>query len=139
MTLHVLDTDVLSLLQEKDPVVTARVAACPPEELAITVISVEEQLSGWYRRLRRARKPPDLARVYARLTITAMSLSGLRILSFTEAAIHRYQALQSQRLNVGRMDLRIASIALENQAGVATRNVRDFQRIPNLVVEDWSK
>jgi hypothetical protein len=32
--------------------------------LAITVISVEEQLSGWYRRLRQAKKPEQLARVY---------------------------------------------------------------------------
>jgi tRNA(fMet)-specific endonuclease VapC len=139
MSLHVFDTDILSLLQDRDPVVTAHVASCRPEELAITVISVEEQLSGWYRRLRRVKKPADLARVYERLTATAASLAGLRILSFTEPAIHRYQALQSLRLNVGRMDLRIAAIALEHQAGVVTRNVRDFQRIPNLVVEDWSK
>lgn len=139
MSLHVLDTDILSLLQDRDAVVVARVASYRPEELAITVISVEEQLSGWYRRLRRVKKAADLARIYERLTTTVASLSRLRILSFTEPAIHRYKALQSSRLNVGRMDLRIAAIALENQASVATRNVRDFQRIPNLAVEDWSK
>jgi len=37
------------------------------------------------------------------------------------------------------MDLSIAAIALEHQAIVVTRNVRDFQRVPNLVVVDWSK
>jgi hypothetical protein len=42
-------------------------------------------------------------------------------------------------LNVRKMDLCIAAIALELQANVVTRNVRDFERIPNLVVEDWSK
>lgn len=139
MSLHVLDTDILSLLQDRDTTVTARVASYRPEELAITVISVEEQLSGWYRRLRRAKKPVDLARIYDRLTATLTTLSRLRILSFSEPAIHRYKNLQSQRLNVGRMDLRIAAIALEHQASVATRNVRDFRRIPDLVVEDWSK
>ena len=45
MSLHVLDTDTLSLLQEGHATAVARVAACPPEDLAITVISVEEQLS----------------------------------------------------------------------------------------------
>lgn len=139
MTLCILDIDVVSLLQDRDPVVTARVAAFDPDELAITVITVEEQLTGWYRRLRRARKPADLARVYDRLTATATSLAGLHILSFPEPAIDRYQGLQALRLNVGRMDLRIATIALEHQARVATRNVRDFRRIPDLVVEDWSK
>ena len=36
------------------------------------------------------------------------------------------------------MDLRIAAITLENSGVLVTRNLRDFQRIPNLVVEDWA-
>lgn len=47
--LHVLDTDILTLLQDGAPAVVSRVASYPSEDLAITVISVEEQLSGWYR------------------------------------------------------------------------------------------
>ena len=42
------------------------------------------------------------------------------------------------KLNVGGMDLRIAAIALENNATVVTRNVVDFQRIPGLLIEDWA-
>jgi tRNA(fMet)-specific endonuclease VapC len=139
MSLYVLDTDTLSLLQERHASVMARVATCAADDLAITVVSVEEQLSGWYRRLRRAKKPEELAKVYDRLTDAVRSLSRLPILSFSEAAIHRAKALQASKLNVGKMDLCIAAIALEHQAVVVTRNVRDFQRVPNLVVEDWSK
>jgi tRNA(fMet)-specific endonuclease VapC len=134
-----LDTDTLSLLQEGHVAVVARVTACAAEDLAITVISVEEQLSGWYRRLRRAKQPEELAKVYDRLTAAVRSLSRLPILSFSEAAIRRAKALQASKLNVRKMDLCIAAIALEHQAIVVTRNVRDFERVPNLVVEDWSK
>jgi tRNA(fMet)-specific endonuclease VapC len=139
MSLHVLDTDTLTLLQEGSHAVQARVAACAADDLAITVMSVEEQLSGWYRRLRRAKRAEELEKVYDRLTAAVRSLSRLRILSFNAAAIHRSRELQASKLNVGKMDLCIAAIALEHQAIVVTRNIRDFQRVPNLVVEDWSK
>ena len=52
MSLHVLDTDTLSLLPERHAAVLVRVDACDPNDIAVTVVSVEEQLSGWYRRLR---------------------------------------------------------------------------------------
>jgi tRNA(fMet)-specific endonuclease VapC len=139
MSLHVLDTDILTLLQEGHAAVLSSVAARRPDEIAVTIVSVEEQLSGWYQRLRRVKQPEDLAKVYDRLTAAVRSLARLPILSFSEAAIHRARALQNQRLNVRKMDLCIAAIALENQAKVVTRNVRDFGRVPGLVIEDWSK
>lgn len=139
MTLHVLDTDTLSLLQEGHPAVVARVAAHAPQDIAVTVITVEEQLSGWYRQLRRNKQPEDLAKVYDRLTATVRYLSRLALISFSEAAIHRAKSLKAANLNVRKMDLSIAAIALEAQATVVTCNVRDFMRVPNLAVEDWSK
>src|SRR6266403_1666874 len=120
MSLHVLDTDTLSLLQERHGGVLARVAACDPNDIAVTVLTVEEQLSGWYRRLRRAKKPEELAKVYDRLTAAVRSLSRLPILSFSEAAILQVKALQAANLNVRKMDLSIAAIALEHQAIVVT-------------------
>jgi tRNA(fMet)-specific endonuclease VapC len=59
-------------------------------------------------------------------------------LPYTEAAIARVAQLKALRRNVGLMDLRIAAVAMENQAVVVTRNRRDFGRIPGLSIDDWS-
>src|SRR5438067_54720 len=139
MSLHVLDTDTLSLRQERHAAVLARVAACDPNDLAVTVVSVEAQLSGWYRRLRRAQKPEELAKVYDRLTASVRSLSRVPIVSFNEVAIRRARTLTKSKLNVRKLDLCIAASALEHHAIVVTQNLRDFQRVPGLTVEDWSK
>ena len=138
MSLYVLDTDTLTLAQRGQPHVTARIQATDRSELAITVISVEEQLSGWYTLLRRTKQPGKLARVYQRLAETVSYYGRWSILSFTEPAIHRYSRLRASRLNIGKMDLAIAAIVLEHNGVLVTRNIRDFQRVPNLVLEDWS-
>ncbi len=115
-----------------------RVDAKVPNELAITVMTVDEQLTGWYTLTRQARRPEQMARAYAHLGDAVVRLARWRILPYTESAIARVAQLKALRLNVGLMDLRIAAIALENGAVVVTRNGRDFGRIPGLSVEDWS-
>jgi tRNA(fMet)-specific endonuclease VapC len=47
MNLYILDTDIISLYQHDHPVVVANVQKHPLSELAISVLTVEEQLSGW--------------------------------------------------------------------------------------------
>jgi tRNA(fMet)-specific endonuclease VapC len=138
MSLFVLDTDTLSLYWEGDPLVKQRVDQHPAEDLAITVISVEEQLTGWYTLLRQARRPPETAHAYRRLGDAVQFLGRWRILPLTEAAIGRYEGLKAMRLNVGKMDLKIAAITLEHGGTLVTRNLRDFQRIAGLPVENWA-
>jgi tRNA(fMet)-specific endonuclease VapC len=83
MTPYVLDTDTLTLFQENHLGVVRQAAQHPRADLAVTVLSVEEQLSGWYTRLRRARDVDELAAIYERMTATAASLGRFQILSFT--------------------------------------------------------
>jgi len=138
MSLFVLDTDMVSLLQHGHPRVAARCSARSPHELAITVISLEEQLSGRYSMIRKAKQPAVLARAYQNLIDKILFLARLPILPFSLSAIARFQYLIGLKLNVGRMDLRLAAIVLEHQGVLVTRNSRDFARIPGLVLEDWS-
>ncbi len=138
MSRYVLDTDIFSLLQHRHPIVSSRVLARLPGEVAITVISVEEQISGWYTMLRQAKRPDDLALAYQSLIDTIQSVAQLPILPFPPSTIARYQYLAGLKLNVHHMDLRIAATALEAGATLVTRNRRDFGRIPGLPIEDWS-
>ena len=66
MSVYVLDTDMLTLVTEGHPPASRHFLQQPPENVAITVLTVEEQLSGWYAELRRAKRPDRLARAYRR-------------------------------------------------------------------------
>jgi tRNA(fMet)-specific endonuclease VapC len=138
MSLHVFDTDTVSLYQRGHLLLSQRIAAHPLTDLAITVITIEEQLSGWYSLLRRTTKRDQLALVYQSLADSVPFLARFPILSFPEPAILRFEQLVAMKLNLGRMDLRIAAITLENGGILVTRNTRDFQRVPGLVVQDWT-
>jgi tRNA(fMet)-specific endonuclease VapC len=97
MTCYVLDTDMLTLVEEGHPKVSARFLRQQPEELAITVLTVEEQMSAWYTEVRRAKKPERLAWAYRRLTDTVRFLSRLHVLTYDESAIRRYEDLRKQK------------------------------------------
>jgi tRNA(fMet)-specific endonuclease VapC len=139
MSLFVLDTDIFTLLRHGHPKVIERSKSCRADELAITIITAEEQISGWYALIRQARKASDLAAGYARLARTIEVLGAWHLLPFTEPAIRRVEVLKRQKLKVRIMDLRIAAIVLEHNATLVTRNVKDFQRVPGLKIENWAE
>ncbi|MDD9994974.1 MAG: hypothetical protein OXS35_04395 [Dehalococcoidia bacterium] len=68
-------------------------------------------------------------------------LPNLSVLPFNVAAAHRYgemgAELERRGTPLGEADLRIGAIALTRGLTVVTGNVRHFQRIPNLSVENW--
>ena len=109
------------------------------ESLGVTIISIEEQVDGRHAFLRRAKSDAQIAYAYQNFTDSVRVLSGIHIVTFSEPAIARYNALLAMKLNVGKMDLRIAAIALEAGATVITRNLRDFGRIPGLSCENWAE
>ena len=48
MNLYVLDTDILTLFEREHATVVARILEHPPATIAISIVTVEEQMSGWY-------------------------------------------------------------------------------------------
>ncbi|MGB2609860.1 MAG: type II toxin-antitoxin system VapC family toxin [Isosphaeraceae bacterium] len=136
MSLFVLGTDLLTLYYRGDPIVVRSVDARPATDLAISALTVDEQLTGWYTLPRQARRTEEIARAYAHLGDAVVRLARWRILPYTESAIARVAQLKVLRLTVRLLDLRIAAIPLETGAVVVAHNQRDFGRVPGLVVED---
>lgn len=141
MSLYILDTDTLSIYRRGNPHVRARLESCDRDHgdsVAITVITIEEPLAGWFDLIRRAKSDAQQAHAYEQLADTTRKLANLNILTCDEAAIARFRLLRSLRLNVGGMDLRIAAIALERDGIVVTRKIANFSRIPGLRCENWA-
>jgi tRNA(fMet)-specific endonuclease VapC len=138
MTKWVLDTGHVSLLQRGHPVVVSKVAAVNPSEIAVTVITIVEQMYGRLDVIKRAKSKQELVTAYTLLRETFNRLCQANILDFDEAAFDIYNQLLKQKIRIGTQDLRIAAIALSLNGTVVTRNLKDFEKVPNLEIVDWS-
>lgn len=135
---YLLDTDTLSLFQQGHAKVAQAIAVQPIGLVRIPAVSVKEQIDGRAVVIHQAKTAKQLAEAWSHFALAVTFFSRFPIVPMTEAAILRFQSLMKQKLNVGGNDLRIAANALESGATVVTRNLRDFGRVPGLLVVDWS-
>lgn len=138
MTQYILDTDHISLFQKGNRQITARINAMNPANIAVTVISSEEQLRGWFDAIRQASSGDRLVWAYLGLRQAVEYFNTVRVLDFTQDALGRYLKLRAFKLRVGTQDLRIAAIALSLDTVLVTRNHRDFSQVPGLKIEEWT-
>jgi tRNA(fMet)-specific endonuclease VapC len=107
------------------------------EPVACTIITVEEVLRGWLALIHRHRDVHRQLPAYQRLGRLLEVLGDWEIVIFDERAADRFTDLRRERLRIGTMDLKIASIVLTNDALLVTANLRDFSLIPELRCENW--
>lgn len=138
MSLWILDTDHVSLFQRGQPQIVNRLAQVAPTDISITVITLEEQIRGRFHIIRQASSPTELILAYRNLHITFDSLKSFNIMDFSPEASSIYSFLFKQKIKIGTQDLRIAAIALSANGILVTRNQRDFGKVSNLALEDWS-
>jgi tRNA(fMet)-specific endonuclease VapC len=124
----ILDTDLLTVVQRREGALYDRLdarleEASVTELIGVTIISFEEQTRGWLAYIAKARSSALQIEAYARL----------------HAAVQRFDQLARARIRIGTMDLKIAAVALANQATLLSSNLSDFQKVPGLRVEDWTR
>jgi tRNA(fMet)-specific endonuclease VapC len=141
--IYVLDTDILSLLGHKDspeaPRIRRRIVELPTEHSVVTtIINYEEQMRGWMGALSRAKTSKSEIEVYARLLQHLLTFRRMIVLGYDAAAATIAEKFRKQRLSIGAMDLKVASIVLSSDAILVTRNIADFRKVPGLRIEDWS-
>jgi len=140
MKLYVLDTDIAGFVQNGHPAVIARINTLPDEEVVVTtIVTFGEDLSGWMPACRRASDSNARAQVYARLKRGLDFYRQMICLPFDNAAAMIFDQLRTQKLRVGTSDLSIAAITLSVKGILVMRNIVDFQRIPGLILEDWTR
>ncbi len=134
----ILDTHCLSLLQRGHPNLIRRINNINPKNILITIITTEEQLRGRFDTIRRASPGDGLSLAYLKLRDTLQDIRMLNLLDFTQEASNFYEDLLRQKIRIGTRDLRIAATALSVNGIVITRNRKDFIKVPNLRIEDWT-
>lgn len=142
--IHILDTDVFTVAQLPDSPeyrrLHARVLGMAAEDvLATTIVTYEEQTRGWLAFAAKSGSTKHQVEAYRRLKKHLGIYAGFTVLDFDESAGREFDRLRGLKLRLGTADLKIAAIALSQDALLLSRNLKDFRKVPDLRVEDWTQ
>jgi tRNA(fMet)-specific endonuclease VapC len=139
---YLLDTDHLSILQRqagKDfSNLSTRMVQYPLSDFAVSTVTFHEQILGSHTYINRARNLNDVVKGYEMMTRLVTDFKVLPLISFDAGAATTFDRLQSQQIQLAKMDARIAAIALSRGLILLTRNHRDFSKVAGLRLEDWT-
>ncbi|GAA6614976.1 type II toxin-antitoxin system VapC family toxin [Scytonema sp. NUACC26] len=139
--MYILDTDHLSVLDRggaEAQRLLQRLVGVNPAQVAVSIISYEEQMRGWLSYAAKAQTVEKQVEAYKQLKRQLTNYCTVPILESDELAAQEFQGLRKLYSRLGTMDLKIASVALVNQAVLLTRNFSDFRQIMGLRIEDWT-
>jgi tRNA(fMet)-specific endonuclease VapC len=139
--MYLLDTDHLTLLERNNAdslALQLRLEKVAAEQIATTIVNYEEQMRGWLERAAQANTVERMLTAYSRLQTHIETFNGVPLLPFDSGAAAHFEQLRGAKIRIGTMDLKIAAVALANNATLLTRNMSDFGKVPGLHLEDWS-
>jgi tRNA(fMet)-specific endonuclease VapC len=135
-----IDSDHLSVILDprdgRRPALLARLQTAT-NTIALPIIVVEEQLRAWLADIRRNNDVHVQIAPYGRLASVIAFLRQSFVVEWNRVAADEFKRLRKARVRIGSQGLKIASTALANSALLLTANLRDFEQVPGLRVEDW--
>jgi tRNA(fMet)-specific endonuclease VapC len=131
---YMLDTNIcIFIINKKSPRVLQKIAAQDVGDICISSITVAELFYGVY-------KSERIEQNHQALT---QFLLPLVVLEFDALASEMYgkirMRLEKKGTPIGSMDMLIAAHASSAKMTLVTSNTKEFARVPDLVVEDWTK
>lgn len=131
---YMLDTNILIyLIKNKPPSVAERVAALDDSaELCMSFFTFAELLMGAERS---TQKPATLRRLDALTRVVPVRYAVSR--NVCEHYARQFTQLRTAGMPIGANDLWIACHALADDCTLVTNNLREFQRVPGLALENW--
>ena len=120
MSLYILDTDHLSLLERFDSQTGYQIRNQMDQRLSATnsavttVVTFEEQVRRWMARLAKAKTISQQVVDYRKLNQLLENYRTITVIDFDEKSALQFQALLKARIRIGTMDLKIAATAIAN-------------------------
>ncbi len=126
------DTNALiHAVRGRPPRVREELRRRPPSAIAVSAITIAELWYGAEKHSNASAKRAAWDRV----------VEPYEVLAFDRAAAEHHARLRYalRHAPIGERDLLIAAIAIAKGLIVVTQNTGEFGRVPDLVVEDWTK
>ncbi len=131
---RLIDTNVLIEAERGRLDINDHISKHEAEEFFISVISVSELLHGVHR-------ANDLAVKGRRAASSERFISAFTVIPIDTAIARTHAALWATLESAGQIigihDLWLAATCLTHGLEIITSNVREFERVPGLVVETW--
>ena len=94
-------------------------------------------MRGWLAAVAKERDARRQVFAYRELVSMFRFFAGFEVVPFDETAVERFEQLVASKIRIGTMDLKIAAIALAQNALLLTANRRDFEQVPGLRFDNW--
>ncbi|MSP11477.1 MAG: type II toxin-antitoxin system VapC family toxin [Chloroflexi bacterium] len=127
-----LDTNIcIYIIRRKPAHLFNRLTQYAPSDIGISAITVAELYLGVHKSSQPFRNQQALDQFLIPLTVVDFDM---------DAAItygHLRADIEVQGAPIGSLDMLIAAQALSRSLTLVTHNTREFERVPDLIVEDW--